>query len=109
MGISAPQQLTESLFVRGTNGAIDITSSYVGGEWEVRTTNGRIRVNLPRQIDAVIDAETNNGKVSGNIPWVREYEGRIIKENSQGSSTLGDGVHYIKLRGSNGSIQVNHK
>lgn len=101
------EQVTEDVFASGTNGTIHITSNHVGGDWEIKTTNGKIAVALPDQVDAQIDAETSNGEVRGNVSWIRENEGELFRENSQGSSTLGNGTHSIKLSGSNGAIEVN--
>ncbi|ADU28607.1 DUF4097 family beta strand repeat-containing protein [Evansella cellulosilytica] len=95
------------VLARGTNGAIDIESHQVGGDWEIKTTNGKISIDIPKEANVYIEGETSNGSVDGNLEWERKYAGELVLTRRQGSSTLGDGTYSIIVNGTNGGIEVN--
>ncbi|WP_197029309.1 DUF4097 family beta strand repeat-containing protein [Alicyclobacillus macrosporangiidus] len=96
------QDVASKVAGRTTNGEVEVESAVLG-DWTLITSNGSIRVQLPKQGNNVrITGDTSNGRVSGNVPW--QYSG---DDHDHGTATLGQGVHTMELRTSNGSIQVN--
>ncbi len=66
------------------------------------TSNGRITLDLPEQVDADVDIRVDNGTIRAlrDMPCApREREGRL-------RCTLGRGGTPIKLRASNGSVSL---
>ena len=89
--------------VSTTNGSIEVGWSRSGaGDCRAHTTNGRIRIELPKDFSAVLDASTTNGKVRTEVPLT--IEGTISKRKVRG--TLGEGGPLLKLRTSNGNIDI---
>ena len=86
-----------------SNGAICCRVDEVSaGGVTLATSNGRITLDLPEQVDADVDIRVDNGTIRAQreMPCApREKEGRL-------RCTLGRGGAPIKLRASNGSIQV---
>ncbi|SDZ12561.1 Putative adhesin [Evansella caseinilytica] len=100
------RDITGSLEAGTTNGDIDIVSDTLAGNWNVDTVNGAILVKLPKEAGAVLEAETKNGEVSGNLPWERRYAGEMIKENTEGSAVLNGGDYQISISGVNTDVHV---
>jgi DUF4097 and DUF4098 domain-containing protein YvlB len=86
-----------------SNGAICCRIDSVGAEGvTLATSNGRITLDLPEQVDADVDIRVDNGTIRNqrDMPCApREREGRL-------RCTLGRGGAPIKLRASNGSISL---
>jgi DUF4097 and DUF4098 domain-containing protein YvlB len=86
-----------------SNGTICCRIESVGAEGIVlSTSNGRITLDLPEQVDADVDIRVDNGTIRTQraMPCApHEKEGRL-------RCTLGRGGAPIKLRASNGSISV---
>jgi HSP20 family molecular chaperone IbpA len=86
-----------------SNGAICCRLESVGAEGvTLATSNGRITLDLPEQVDADVDIRVDNGSIRAQreMPCApREKEGRL-------RCTLGRGGAPIKLRASNGSISL---
>ena len=84
-----------------SNGLIRASLEEVGSEGvQLATSNGRIILELPEQVDAEIDVRVDNGTIRNDrslCKCTRESNGRIL-------GRLGDGGALIKLRTSNGSI-----
>jgi hypothetical protein len=86
-----------------SNGLIDAEIQEIGREGvTLSTSNGRIALRLPEQIDADVDLHVDNGVVRNDRSLVRatrETNGRV-------RGTLGKGGPMIKLRTTNGSISL---
>ena len=86
-----------------SNGTICCRLDSVGAEGVMlATSNGRITLDLPEQVDADVDMRVDNGTIrtQREMPCApREKEGRL-------RCTLGRGGAPIKLRASNGSISL---
>lgn len=92
-----------SLEASTTNGAIRAElRALTGGEsLTLRTTNGAIKLALPEELRAEIDASTTNGSVRSDFP-VTVYS---ADRNSLRGTVNGGGAK-IRLRTTNGSIQL---
>ncbi|HUW64937.1 MAG TPA: DUF4097 family beta strand repeat-containing protein [Spirochaetia bacterium] len=83
-----------------TNGSVDGESA-VGGEWTIATTNGAIKLQIPSNTSAKMEATTSNAKIGGDAPWLFDAKGH-------GGVTLGAGDHQVNLKTSNGSVTVEY-
>jgi len=83
-----------------SNGAIVATSA-INNTWDLRTSNGRISLSIPRSTDTKINATTTNASIQGNIPWQS-------KDSGQGTAKLCNGPNQIHLQTSDGTISVNY-
>jgi DUF4097 and DUF4098 domain-containing protein YvlB len=88
-----------AVVAESSNGSIK-GSSIINGDWDLVTSNGKVALAIPENSDALIDADTSNGKMGGDIEWKKD-------DNSHCTGILGTGVNKIKLKSSNGSIDVN--
>ncbi|MEX2571017.1 MAG: DUF4097 family beta strand repeat-containing protein [Gemmatimonadota bacterium] len=110
-----------TVHARTTNGSVTIRSA---GEADARTTNGRIRaylqsldgsgplnfsttngsitLGLPASANVNVDASTTNGRISSDLPIT--VTGSIGRNRLAG--TIGSGGREIRLRTTNGSIDL---
>lgn len=93
-------QLAGSVYIRTSNGAIT-GDTPIGGDWDVKTSNGSINLTIPENSSANLTAKTSNSSIKGNIDWTD-------RSDSRANAILGDGSHKMGLTTSNGSISVNH-
>jgi hypothetical protein len=86
-----------------SNGIIHAQLDALGKEGvHLATSNGRIVLDLPEQVDAELDIRVDNGLIRNERPLGRsakETQGRVVGQ-------LGGGGPMIKLRTSNGVISV---
>lgn len=101
------ENVANHLIIKTTNGSITASSYVVGGDWEMTTTNGKVKMTIPSSASVEIEGETTNGSVKGNFNWERRYDGH--RKNRQGSTILNEGKYQIDARSTNGSIEINHE
>ncbi|RKL65121.1 hypothetical protein CR203_22495 [Salipaludibacillus neizhouensis] len=89
-----------------TNGTIEVESDQVLGNWDLKTTNGNIRIGAAEESDFYFEGKTTNGKVDGDLQMEREKEGELVRVKTQGSAIQGDGTHEINATTTNGTITV---
>ena len=95
--------------VKGTtnNGGVDVEldgPTWNGEGLDVETNNGGVRLRIPENYSARLEARTENGGVNADYPGiVQDRRGRDI--NVQ----LGSGGAPIKIRTSNGGVRVTRK
>lgn len=86
-----------------SNGSIRASLSQVDFEGvKLATSNGRIVLNLPAEIDAEMDVRVDNGVIRNDRadqPGISETAGRV-------RGKLGHGGPLIKLRTSNGTVSI---
>lgn len=85
-----------------SNGLIDAQIDHVGGPVVLATSNGKIAVSLPEEVDADVDVRVDNGIIRSQRSLCRcthSTGGRLTGQ-------LGKGGTPIKLRTSNGSVSV---
>lgn len=92
------ENINGPLTAKSSNGRIT-ADSVVKGDWELKSSNGKINVSLPAASEAKISANTSNGSMKGNIDWQLDGDNR-------GTAVLGSGTHKISLSTSNGSVTV---
>ncbi len=79
----------KGLKIESTNGAIEVSSTIVDGDWDIKTSNGKLEIKLPQKGDYRIEGEGNDGGIKTDLPL-------SIQEDSV-KGTVGDGKHTIKL------------
>lgn len=85
-----------------SNGLIDAQIDELGGPVVLATSNGKIAVALPEQVDADVDVRVDNGIIRSQRSLCRcthSTGGRLTGQ-------LGKGGTSVKLRTSNGSVSV---
>lgn len=86
-----------------SNGLIRASMGEVGREGiQLATSNGRIVLELPEQVDAEVDIRVDNGVIRND----RSLCKAIRERSGQVRGRLGNGGAPIKLRTSNGSISL---
>ncbi|MFC4075597.1 DUF4097 family beta strand repeat-containing protein [Salinithrix halophila] len=83
---------TGPLALQTENGDIEIASDQVKGNWKAFSSQGDVKLSLPRSADATIEGKTSYGDLDGD--WKK---GKIV---------LGSGEKTIRLKTSTGNIQV---
>jgi DUF4097 and DUF4098 domain-containing protein YvlB len=92
---------------RTTNGGVDVEldgPSWQGDGLDVETTNGGVRLVIPEHYSAQLEAHTNNGGLSIDVPGA--VTGRSRRDVVM---QLGSGGAPIRLRTSNGGVRVTRK
>jgi DUF4097 and DUF4098 domain-containing protein YvlB len=93
-----------NIFARTTNGSIraEVLAFPENGRLELKTTNGKITVDLPEDIHADISAQTTNGSIHTDLPveTTRGISGNKL------SGKIGNGGGEIDLHTTNGSISI---
>lgn len=75
--------------IHSTNGAIEVSSSVVDGDWDIKTSNGKLEIKLPPKGDYRIEGEGGEEHIKTDLPL-------SIQEDSV-KGTVGSGKHTIKL------------
>jgi hypothetical protein len=89
---------------RTTNGGVDVTltgAAWDGDALDLKTTNGGVRLHVPSDYSARLEAGTVNGGVHIDFPVT--VQGRIGREIS---TTLGEGGPLVRVKTTNGGVRV---
>ena len=92
---------------RTTNGGVDVDldgTSWTGTGLDVQTNNGGVRLRIPEQYSARLEASTHNGGMHVDFPIT--VQGRMSREIS---TDIGSGGPPIRVRTNNGGIRVTKK
>ena len=92
---------------RTTNGGVEVDldgATWQGEGLDVETSNGGIRLRVPEQYSARLEAGTVNGGISVDMPIT--LQGRIDREIS---TNLGGGGPLLRLHTHNGGVRVTKK
>jgi DUF4097 and DUF4098 domain-containing protein YvlB len=93
---------------RTVNGGISADLSgdrWLGGGLDLRTSNGGVRLSIPSNYSATLEAGTVNGSV--NIDFPVTVQGRI--RDKQFTTTLGAGGATIRATTTNGGVTIRRK
>jgi hypothetical protein len=98
-----------ALRVRTGDGAISVraeSGSAMAGEWEVRTGDGNLRVEVPEGFAANLDASTGDGRV--RVEGLGAPDGSEEKEDGHDSirRPLGPGGNLLRIRTGSGSVTI---
>ncbi|PUA35428.1 hypothetical protein C8Z91_30530 [Paenibacillus elgii] len=88
-GAVTAQGAFKGVKIQSSNGAIEVSSTVVDGDWDVRTSNGKVGVKLPQKGDYRIEGEGNEGDIKTDLPL-------SVQEDSV-TGTVGSGKYTIKL------------
>ena len=92
---------------RTSNGGVDVDlegATWQGEGLDVETSNGGIRLRVPEQYSARLEAGTVNGGINVDLPIT--IQGRIDREIA---TNLGGGGPLLRLRTHNGGVRVMKK
>ena len=90
---------------RTTNGGIDVRltgDTWQGDGLDLATTNGGVRLHVPENYSARLEARTTNGGINTDFPVT--VEGRLGRRNL--TATLGEGGAPVSVRTTNGSVRI---
>ncbi|XRG79483.1 DUF4097 family beta strand repeat-containing protein [Rossellomorea sp. GAMAL-10_SWC] len=85
------------------NGAINVEEALLNGNSKIFSDDGEIQIDLLKDNNLTINAETNDGSFSGNIGW----EMKNKDENHTNKAMVGNGENQLNVKTRNGSIYVN--
>jgi hypothetical protein len=92
---------------RTSNGGVDVDlngATWVGAGLDVETSNGGVRLRIPAQYSARLEAGTVNGGFEIDFPLT--VQGRVDREVS---ANIGAGGPLIRVRTNNGGVKVTKK
>jgi hypothetical protein len=95
----------DALDIETTDGGTEVEArkgSRIGEGWSLRSTDGGIRLRVPRDFSATLDARTRDGGLTVEVP-VR-VKGRVGRHEIFGD--LNRGGATLRLRSSDGSIRL---
>lgn len=98
------EELSGSVKARSTNGSLNIQFVNVSDtdEMSFKTTNGSIKVYLPSNTNADIEARTTNGSIRCELPLMERYE--RSKRRLEAEMNDGGPLYYFKT--TNGSVSI---
>jgi hypothetical protein len=92
---------------RTTNGGVNIEldgATWRGEGLDVETSNGGVKLAIPEHYSARLEAGTRNGRLNADIPMAAaDGRGRDIR------ATLGNGGPPIRVRTSNGGVNITRR
>ncbi|ANE45123.1 hypothetical protein SY83_00835 [Paenibacillus swuensis] len=91
-------QITGAVQANTSNGRIQAYSTTVGGDWELKTTNGSIEAGLPEEGSFHVQGSVSHGSISSELPL------KIDKHTVEG--TIGAGGHTLRMKTTNASIDI---
>lgn len=95
----------DGLDARSGDGRLEIAAedgSKMTHEWALRTGDGSIRLRLPRDFAAMLEAHTGDGHIDLDVPVT--VRGKLDGSNVHGA--LNNGTYLLSLRSGDGSIHV---
>jgi DUF4097 and DUF4098 domain-containing protein YvlB len=94
---------------RATNGGVTI--EVAGDRWQgtgldVSTTNGGVRLFLPRDYSANLDARAVNGGISVDFPMTIQG---LLNNRREIRGTIGSGGPPLRVATTNGGVQIRRR
>ena len=99
----------QAVKVRTGDGSVEVRvldGSAMTDDWEVRTGDGGVRLELPASFGAVLDAETGDGSVRVRGFGEPTGSGKHGASRGEMKRQLGSGGKLLRLRSNGGSITV---
>jgi DUF4097 and DUF4098 domain-containing protein YvlB len=95
--------LSGSITATTVNGIIDLDIAQVTGDIKATTVNGPIRIGLPADVNATLEARTVNGNVTVDdaLPFTASERERLHT-----SGRFGNGGQAITLNTTNGPVRI---
>lgn len=97
----------ESVRVRSGDGSVHVEAdegSVLKSDWSVTTGDGAISLQVPANLDADVDAESGDGRVTAD--WATDQPRRSDEERQSFRGRLGNGGQVLRLRTGDGSIEI---
>ena len=95
------QDVEATVDAETSNGGILFSGRLLPGTHRMRTSNGAIKVTIPRDLAILIDAATSNGSITSSLPLVGDTEGK-----SWSASLNPPITSTLTLKTSNGVISI---
>ena len=95
------QSVEATVDAETSNGAIFFSGRLLPGTHRMRTSNGAIKVTIPRDLAILINAATSNGSITSSLPLVGDTEGK-----SWSASLNPPITSTLTLKTSNGAISI---
>ncbi|CAG7646041.1 DUF4097 domain-containing protein [Paenibacillus allorhizosphaerae] len=80
-----------------TNGTVEASSDTISGDWDVRTSNGKIELRLPTQGDYRVAGKGRENGIQSSLPLT------VNKKTIEG--TIGSGKYAVRFE-TNGSVSI---
>jgi hypothetical protein len=99
----------DGLDAHSSDGGVEVRAlegSKMKHEWALRTSDGSIRLALPKDFAAMLEAHTRDGHIDIDMPITMTVQGRVDPSNIRGR--LNDGTYLLSLRSSDGSIHISN-
>jgi DUF4097 and DUF4098 domain-containing protein YvlB len=94
---------------RATNGGIKVElsgSRWQGAGMDVQTTNGGVRVSLPSDFSAELEARAVNGGISVDFPITVSG---LVNTRREIRATIGSGGPPIRVATTNGGVRISRR
>ncbi|ANS75802.1 hypothetical protein AWM70_15410 [Paenibacillus yonginensis] len=85
------EEVPKTLNAQTLNGMVQVKSNVVGGDWDVYSAVGELRITLPEQADYTLEASSGYGGIETNLPF--PVENKTIK------GVWGTGEYKVNLDG----------
>jgi hypothetical protein len=96
----------DALDIKSSDGAVNARAeagSKMSADWSIKTTDGRVDMEIPKDLRANLDASTRDGHISLGLPV--SVEGELGKKTVHG--TINGGGPTLSIRTGDGSIRLN--
>lgn len=94
----------DSLRARSDNGSITFNGTLGEGSHEIRSSNGRVSVTLPRDQRLRVDVQTDNGSINNRLQLTDTRT-----ERNRLSGVLNGGGSNLTIRTNNGSVTLDQR
>lgn len=106
-GTIALDRVNGAINLSTSNGKVSYAGRLVGTDNEIRTSNGRVTIQLPENALTEVDTNTSNGKIKCSFQTQRVLdEGKRSFHAIVGESDTSETTAQLKVKTSNGSITV---
>ncbi len=103
------ENIEGSISAKTTNGSIDAEMKKINEDLDMdfSTTNGSIKIYLPQDVDAEVEARTTNGRIYSDYKLDSNRRRKYSRKHFRGQINAGGPL--IRMRTTNGSIYINER